>query len=167
MTSYVPPVYAYRPSADQRVATPPRHKVVVIGGGPVGLTAAIDLAQRGVRTVLVDDDNTVSVGSRAICHAKRTLEIWDRLGCAAPMMEKGEGAKALGVGIVFSFIGTLLSSAALMFIAPFLARVALSFGPHEYFAIAIFSLTLIATLSTGSMIKGIFSRKLQKQPTVR
>jgi putative tricarboxylic transport membrane protein len=75
----------------------------------------------------------------------------------APMMEKGEGAKALGVGIVFSFIGTLLSIAALMFIAPFLARVALSFGPHEYFAIAIFSLTLIATLSTGSMIKGIFS----------
>ncbi len=75
----------------------------------------------------------------------------------APMMDKGEGAKALGVGIVFSFIGTVLSIAALMFIAPYLARAALSFGPHEYFAIAIFSLTLIATLSTGSMIKGIFS----------
>jgi putative tricarboxylic transport membrane protein len=75
----------------------------------------------------------------------------------APMMEKGEGAKALGVGIVFSFIGTILSIGALMFIAPSLARVALSFGPHEYFAIAIFSLTLIATLSSGSMIKGIFA----------
>ncbi|HEV7293008.1 MAG TPA: tripartite tricarboxylate transporter permease [Devosia sp.] len=75
----------------------------------------------------------------------------------APMMDKGEGAKALGVGIVFSFIGTILSIVALMFIAPSLARVALSFGPHEYFAIAIFSLTLIATLSSGSMIKGIFS----------
>ena len=74
-----------------------------------------------------------------------------------PMMENGEGAKALGVGIVFSFIGTILSIAALMFIAPSLARVALSFGPHEYFAIAIFSLTLIATLSSGSMLKGIFS----------
>jgi putative tricarboxylic transport membrane protein len=74
-----------------------------------------------------------------------------------PMMEKGEGAKALGVGIVFSFIGTVLSIGALMFIAPSLAQIALSFGPHEYFAIAIFSLTLIATLSTGSMIKGIFS----------
>jgi putative tricarboxylic transport membrane protein len=75
----------------------------------------------------------------------------------APMMDKGEGAKALGVGIVFSFIGTILSIVALMFIAPSLARVALSFGPHEYFAIAVFSLTLIATLSTGSMIKGVFS----------
>jgi putative tricarboxylic transport membrane protein len=74
-----------------------------------------------------------------------------------PMMERGEGAKALGVGIVFSFIGTILSIAALMFIAPYLARAALRFGPHEYFAIAIFSLTLIATLSSGSMVKGIFS----------
>ena len=75
----------------------------------------------------------------------------------APMMEKGEGAKALGLGIVFSFIGTVLSIGALMFIAPWLAGIALTFGPHEYFAIAIFSLTLIATLSTGSMVKGIFS----------
>ena len=74
-----------------------------------------------------------------------------------PMMEKGEGAKALGVGIVFSFLGTIMSIAALMFIAPSLAQVALSFGPHEYFAIAVFSLTLIATLSSGSMIKGIFA----------
>ena len=74
-----------------------------------------------------------------------------------PMMEKGEGAKALGAGIVFSFIGTILSIIALVFIAPTLARVALSFGPHEYFAIAIFSLTLIATLSSGSMTTGIFS----------
>ncbi|MDY8108138.1 tripartite tricarboxylate transporter permease [Fulvimarina sp. 2208YS6-2-32] len=74
-----------------------------------------------------------------------------------PMMEKGEGAKALGLGIVFSFVGTILSIAALMFIAPWLANFALSFGPHEYFAIAVFSLTLIATLSTGSMVKGLFS----------
>ncbi|RJE84953.1 tripartite tricarboxylate transporter permease [Paracoccus onubensis] len=74
-----------------------------------------------------------------------------------PMMEKGEGVKALGAGIVFSFIGTILSIIALVFVAPALARVALSFGPHEYFAIAIFSLTLIATLSSGSMTMGIFS----------
>ncbi|QDA36048.1 Tat pathway signal protein (plasmid) [Paracoccus liaowanqingii] len=74
-----------------------------------------------------------------------------------PMMEKGEGAKALGVGIVFSFLGTIASIAALAFIAPSLARIALTFGPHEYFAIAVFSLTLIATLSSGSMAKGIFA----------
>jgi len=75
----------------------------------------------------------------------------------APLMDKGEGPKALGVGIVFSFIGTILSIVALIFIAPTLARIALSFGPHEYFAIAIFSLTLIISLSTGSMLKGVFS----------
>lgn len=74
-----------------------------------------------------------------------------------PLMEKGLGAKALGVGIVFSFFGTILSIIGLVFVAPGLAQLALSFGPHEYFAIAIFSLTLIVTLSSGSMVKGIFS----------
>ena len=48
-----------------------------------------------------------------------------------PMMEKGEGVKALGAGIVFSFLGTIASIAALMFIAPWLAKVALRFGPPE------------------------------------
>jgi len=77
-----------------------------------------------------------------------------------PLMEQGQGVKALGVGIVFSFLGTIFSIAALMFIAPQLAKVALSFGPHEYFAIAVFSLTLIATLSAGSMVKGLFAGAL-------
>jgi 3-(3-hydroxy-phenyl)propionate hydroxylase len=89
MGSYAYPVFAYRRSADQDRAAPAHHKAVVVGGGLVGLTAALDLAQRGVRVLLVDDDNTVSVGSRSICQAKRTLEIWDRLGAAAPMMDKG------------------------------------------------------------------------------
>ncbi|MBW8384410.1 MAG: tripartite tricarboxylate transporter permease [Youngiibacter sp.] len=74
-----------------------------------------------------------------------------------PMQEKGEGAKALGVGIVFSTLGTMISLVALIFIAPPLAKIALSFGPVEYFAIAIFSLMLIVSLSTDSMLKGIFS----------
>ena len=77
-----------------------------------------------------------------------------------PLMEQGHGVKALGVGIVFSFLGTIFSIVALMFIAPQLAKVALRFGPHEYFAIAVFSLTLIATLSAGSMVKGLFAGAL-------
>ncbi|MBI3453405.1 MAG: FAD-dependent oxidoreductase [Rhodospirillales bacterium] len=89
MASYDYPVYDYRPSADQRGRQPARRKVVIVGAGPVGLTAAIDLAARGVETVVLDEDNTVSAGSRAICHAKRTLEIWDRLGCAEAMVAKG------------------------------------------------------------------------------
>ena len=63
--------------------------VVVIGAGPVGLAAAIDLAQRGVNVVLVDDDCTLSTGSRAICFSKRSLDIFDRLGCGERMVEKG------------------------------------------------------------------------------
>lgn len=89
MGSYNYPVFEYRRSSDQDRARPAHHPVVVIGGGLVGLTAALDLAQQGVKVLLVDDDTTVSVGSRSICQAKRTLEIWDRLGAAAPMMRKG------------------------------------------------------------------------------
>jgi 3-(3-hydroxy-phenyl)propionate hydroxylase len=63
--------------------------VVVVGGGMVGLTTALDLAQRGIRVVLLDDDDTVSIGSRAICHAKRSLEILARLGLGDALLAKG------------------------------------------------------------------------------
>ena len=65
------------------------HPVVVVGAGPTGLATAIDLAQRGIGVVLVDDDDHLSVGSRAICFSKRSLEIFDRLGCGEAMMAKG------------------------------------------------------------------------------
>ncbi|MCP4330302.1 MAG: FAD-dependent oxidoreductase [Alphaproteobacteria bacterium] len=64
-------------------------QVVIVGAGPVGLTAALDLAAHDVPVVVLDDDNTVSTGSRAICWSKRTLEIFSRLDCAAPLMQKG------------------------------------------------------------------------------
>jgi len=83
------PLYPYRRSRDQDAVTPPRHPVVVIGAGPVGLAAAIDLVQRGVPVVVLDDNDRVSFGSRAICFAKRPLEILDRLGCGDPMVAKG------------------------------------------------------------------------------
>jgi 3-(3-hydroxy-phenyl)propionate hydroxylase len=85
----IPPQYVYRRSADQESTRVVHHPVIVVGAGPSGLSAAIELAVCGIPTVLLDDNNTVSTGSRAICFAKRTLEIWDRLGCAAPMLEKG------------------------------------------------------------------------------
>ena len=65
------------------------HPVAVVGAGPIGLAAAIDLAQQGVPVVLLDNDDTLSTGSRAICFAKRTLEIFDRLGCGQRMVDKG------------------------------------------------------------------------------
>ena len=79
----------FRRSADQEARTPARHPVVVVGAGPVGLTMAIDLARQGVPVLLLDDDNKLSAGSRAICFAKRTLEIWDRIGVGERMLEKG------------------------------------------------------------------------------
>ena len=60
-----------------------------IGAGPIGLSAALDCAQRGIPVLLLDDNNTVSIGSRAVCYAKRPLEIWDRLGVAEPLVAKG------------------------------------------------------------------------------
>lgn len=78
----------------------------------------------------------------------------------APMAARGEAAKALGLGIVFSFLGGLLSFIALIFIAPPLAQLTLKFSPIEYFAVSIFALTMIAALSSGSMIKGLLSGML-------
>lgn len=72
-----------------------------------------------------------------------------------PLMKKGQAAKALGVGVVFSFLGTIFSTLLLMFIAPQIASVAINFGNYEFFSIAIFSLTMIATLSSGNMAKGV------------
>jgi 3-(3-hydroxy-phenyl)propionate hydroxylase len=81
--------FAYRRSADQDAALPVRHRIVVVGAGPVGLSLAIDLAQRGQPVLLLDNDSRLSTGSRAICFAKRTLEIWDRLGVGDPMCARG------------------------------------------------------------------------------
>ncbi len=84
----------YQPFPTQ---TPPELKgaparvypVAIIGGGPIGLAAAVDLAQHGVEVIVLDQNNTVSVGSRAICWAKRTLDIFDRLGVGERMVRKG------------------------------------------------------------------------------
>jgi 3-(3-hydroxy-phenyl)propionate hydroxylase len=81
--------FAYSPSPDQARATPARHRVVIIGAGPVGLCLAIDLALRGHAPVLLDDSDRIGEGSRAICFAKKTLEIFDRLGVAGPLVAEG------------------------------------------------------------------------------
>ena len=75
------------PTADQE-QHPDSVPVLIVGAGPVGLAMAIDLAQQGIQSVVVDSKTQVSVGSRAICWAKRTLEIFDRLGVGDQMVEK-------------------------------------------------------------------------------
>ncbi|MGJ7511139.1 FAD-dependent oxidoreductase [Variovorax sp. GT1P44] len=97
-TDYQSLRFDYRRHADQDAASPARRPVVVVGAGPVGLALAIDLAQRQIPVVLLDNDCTLSTGSRAICFAKRTLEVFDRLGCADRIVAKGVSWK---VGRVF------------------------------------------------------------------
>src|SRR6185436_12943011 len=97
MKTYVNPVYPYTRPAELD-APGVRRPVVIVGAGPVGLTAAIDLAQHEIPVLVLDDDHTVSVGSRAICYAKRALEILDRLGCGQHVVDKGIG---WNVGKVF------------------------------------------------------------------
>jgi 3-(3-hydroxy-phenyl)propionate hydroxylase len=89
LQTYTYPRYDYVPTDEQQTGKAERHPVVIVGAGPIGLTAALDFAARGIRCLLIDDNNTVSIGSRAVCYAKRTLEIWDRLGQAGPMVERG------------------------------------------------------------------------------
>ncbi|MFK8251853.1 FAD-dependent oxidoreductase [Ancylobacter terrae] len=82
-------LYPYERVPEQDAAEPARWPVVVVGAGPVGLAAALDLASQGVPVLLLDDQEGAGTGSRAICFAKRTLEICDRLGAADPIVEKG------------------------------------------------------------------------------
>ena len=99
--------YGYRRSPDQDAPDVARRPVVVVGAGPVGLAVAIDLAQRDVPVVLIDDADRIGEGSRGICWAKRTLEICDRLGVGEKLVRQGVtwkiGKLFHGDDLVFSF----------------------------------------------------------------
>jgi len=100
-------LYPYARVAEQEARERVRHPVVVVGGGPVGLATALDLAGRGTPVLVLDDHDGVGVGSRAICFARRTLDICDRLGCGQRMLDKGVvwnvGRVFHGDGEIFSF----------------------------------------------------------------
>ena len=81
--------FPHRRSADQDRLRPAQHPVVIVGAGPVGLVAALELARKGHRTIVIDKKSNLSDGSRAICWAKRTLEIMDRLGLGDAIAAKG------------------------------------------------------------------------------
>lgn len=71
-----------------------------------------------------------------------------------PMTMKGQSGKALAVATIASFTGSVASVTALIFLAPPLARIALLFGPAEYFAIGCLGMSVIASLSAGALLKG-------------
>ncbi|MCA0849783.1 tripartite tricarboxylate transporter permease [Salipiger thiooxidans] len=76
------------------------------------------------------------------------------------MTRKGQGGQALGVAAIASTAGGVFSALALLFIAPPLAKISLMFSAPEYFLIAVFGLTIIATVVAGSLVKALFAGTL-------
>ncbi len=72
-----------------------------------------------------------------------------------PMAKRGDGGLAITLATISSVVGGLVGAVSLLLLAPPLAKVALAFGPTEYFWLAMFGLTLIAALSTGNTLKGL------------
>ncbi|NBO95279.1 MAG: FAD-binding protein, partial [Betaproteobacteria bacterium] len=92
LKTYQYPKFAYQrppelsPAEYRQASTYP---VIVVGAGPVGLACAIDLKAQGIDCLLIDEDDTVSIGSRGVCYAKRTLEIFDRLKMGDDVAKRG------------------------------------------------------------------------------
>lgn len=71
------------------------------------------------------------------------------------LYKRGQGGLALGINVIYSALGGLVSTIALIFLSFPLARFAIKFGPSEYFALALFGLTMMITVSEKSIIKGL------------
>jgi len=92
MPGYALPKYAYRRPPELAGGESPLYPAAVVGAGLGGLTAALELGRRCVRTVVLDDDDSVGaqgLSSRGICHAQRSLQAYDRFGVASRIVGKG------------------------------------------------------------------------------
>lgn len=96
-----------------------------------------------ISAILLHTPGTSSAAATAIDGYQLTLQ--------------GKAGKALATASISSFIGGFLSTIALYTLSPLLAKLALKFGPAEYFWLSIFGLTIIAGVSSGSMLKGLIS----------
>jgi 3-(3-hydroxy-phenyl)propionate hydroxylase len=68
-----------------------RHPVLIVGAGPIGMTAALVLARYGIKSVLIDRKDTFNDGSRAICIARPSMHILERIGAVEPFVDKALG----------------------------------------------------------------------------
>ncbi|QCI67722.1 FAD-dependent monooxygenase [Phreatobacter stygius] len=84
------PVFAAEPAPELSGQSRP-HPVVIVGAGPIGMTAALTLARYGVKSVMLEAKNTFNDGSRAICIARQSFQILDQVGAVAPFLEKSLG----------------------------------------------------------------------------
>lgn len=74
-----------------------------------------------------------------------------------PMAVKGEAHRALGTGMLFSFIGTMFSLVILIFAAPVIADYAVKLGNFEFFSLVTFALVLIICICGGNIVKAILA----------
>ena len=89
MTPALDTFFPYRRPPELDGCADGHHPVIVVGSGPIGLTMALDWVQRGHDVLVLAAGDSLSEGSRAICFAKRTLEICDRLGFGDALVDKG------------------------------------------------------------------------------
>lgn len=73
------------------------------------------------------------------------------------LAKKGQSYRAMGVAVLFSFIGGIFSAVILSTLAPLIGKVALRFSPYEYTAVILLALTTVSALAEGSMVKGLLS----------
>lgn len=76
---------------------------------------------------------------------------------AYPLAQKGQAVKALGTGMLASFLGSMISLSILIFFAPAIAGIAIGFGPHEYAALAALALLMVGVMSGDNMTRGLLA----------
>jgi len=74
-----------------------------------------------------------------------------------PLSQKGLAGKAIGISTIASFVGGTTGALVMTFLSPQIAKIGLKFGPPEFFALAIFGLGMIITISGRSLLKGIIA----------
>ncbi len=72
-----------------------------------------------------------------------------------PMCKKGLAGSAMSMSLFSSFVGGIIGCAIMIFMSPLVSRFALEFGPVEYFALAVFGLSVIISISGRSIVKGV------------
>lgn len=80
--------YPHFEAPQQREALDQPARVVIVGGGPIGMTAALTLARHGVGSVLLEGKSSFNDGSRAICLARQSFHIFESIGAVAPFLQK-------------------------------------------------------------------------------